>query len=200
MTDLKIFSFEENKVRIVFIENEPWFVAKDVLKAMSSTTKVTALKAMIEEDLGDGFATSTPIIDNLNREQTVMVLSKPAVTMFVSRSRTELGKAMNRWLHTEVLPSIEKTGSYSIEKETPKEDLNWSEILFKAAKVLENNKQLQEQLNQSYQELNQTQKQLQNNKETVTAYRAILPSSVGISIGVKNCSCKVIQSMLYLNK
>jgi prophage antirepressor-like protein len=118
MTDLQTFNFNENQVRTITIEGEPWFVATDVLKAMNSTTKVTDLKAMIEGDLGKGFVSNEPL-ETKGGEQTFLVLSEPAVTLFLSRSRTELGKAMNRWIHSEVLPSIRKTGSYSLENLSP---------------------------------------------------------------------------------
>lgn len=113
MTNLAVFEFSSNKVRVVTIDGEPWFVARDVLEALGSATTVTALKALICEDLGDEFVTNQVISDSIGRAQETLVLSEPALTMFVSRSRTGLGKAMNRWIHSEVLPSIRKTGGYN---------------------------------------------------------------------------------------
>lgn len=114
MTSLSVFSFNDNQVRIVTVDGEPWFVAKDVLEAMETSTKVTDLKALIVEDLGDEFVTNESIKDTLGRNQEMMLLSEPALTLFVSRSRTEVGKSMNRWIHTEVLPAIRKTGRYEV--------------------------------------------------------------------------------------
>ena len=71
---------------------------------------------MVREELNNGFVSNLPILDNLGREQNALCISEPALTLFVSRSRTEMGKAMNRWIHIEVLPSIRKTGSYSLAK------------------------------------------------------------------------------------
>ncbi|MFW6296339.1 MAG: Bro-N domain-containing protein [Halothece sp.] len=123
MSDLQIFNFEENQVRTLMIDNEPWFVANDVLKAMNSTTKVTDLKSMIEEDLGDEFVTNKEVSDNYGRMNKMLCLSEPAVILFLCRYRTELGKAMNRWIHSEVLPSIRKTGSYSVKQLSPGEQI-----------------------------------------------------------------------------
>ena len=117
MSNLTIFQFESNQVRIVTIDGEPWFIANDVLKATDSTTTVTALKRMISEDLGDEFVSNQVIIDTMKRKQKMLCLSEAALTFFVARSRTELGKQMNRWIHSEVLPSIRKTGSYSLPDE-----------------------------------------------------------------------------------
>ncbi|MCT7965053.1 BRO family protein [Laspinema sp. D1] len=113
MTNLSIFNFNTNQVRIVIINGKPWFVAKDVLTAIRSSTTVTALKSLLVEDLGEEFVTSQHL-QTKGGNQEMMLLSEPALTMFVSRSRTELGKAMNRWIHTEVLPAIRQEGFYSV--------------------------------------------------------------------------------------
>lgn len=117
MSNLTIFQFQSQDIRIVVLDGEPWFVANDVLNATGSTTTVTALKRMIEEDLGSEFVSSQVIIDTMKRKQKMLCLSEAALTLFISRSRTDLGKRMNRWIHTEVLPSIRKTGSYSLAAE-----------------------------------------------------------------------------------
>lgn len=109
---LSVFNFQSQKVRILNIEGSPWFVARDVLEAIKSTTTVTALEKVVSEDLGSEFVNYTSISDNLGRMQQTLILSEPALTLFISRSRTELGKQMNKWIHSEVLPSIRKTGSY----------------------------------------------------------------------------------------
>jgi prophage antirepressor-like protein len=112
-TSLSVFSFESNSVRVLEINGEPWFVAKDVLIAINSTTKVTDIEKLIVDELGREFVSSEHL-NTAGGKQEMLILSEPALTMFVSRSRTELGKQMNRWIHVEVLPSIRKTGSYSI--------------------------------------------------------------------------------------
>lgn len=116
MTNLSIFDFNSNDVRVLSINGEPWFVAKDVLAAIRSTTTVTALETLIREELGDEFVTNKVVSDNLGRGNEMLVLSESALTMFVSRSRTELGKRMNRWIHVEVLPSIRAYGRYDIDE------------------------------------------------------------------------------------
>lgn len=111
MSNLAVFKFSSNNVRVVMINGEPWFIARDVLEALGSKSRSNDVKAMVEEDLGDGYVTVVPL-GTAGGEQQVVALSEAALTMVVSRSRTELGKAMNRWIHTEVLPSIRKTGGY----------------------------------------------------------------------------------------
>jgi len=111
MSNLAVFKFSSNNVRVVMINGEPWFIARDVLEALGSKSRSNDVKAMVEEDLGEGYVTVVPL-ETAGGEQQVVALSEAALTMVVSRCRTELGKAMNRWIHTEVLPSIRKTGGY----------------------------------------------------------------------------------------
>lgn len=110
---LSVFDFQSQKVRILNISGEPWFVAKDVLNAINSKTKVTDLKNLVVEELGDIFVTNEVVLDNLGRGNEMLILSEAALTLFISRSRTDLGKQMNKWIHSEVLPSIRKTGYYT---------------------------------------------------------------------------------------
>ena len=90
------------------------FCLSDLLNSMDSSTRPLDAKASIEEVFGDGVVINVPIIDSIGREQLVPFVRESGATFLISRSRTEKGKRMNRWLHAEVLPSIRKTGSYSI--------------------------------------------------------------------------------------
>jgi prophage antirepressor-like protein len=116
MNNLTVFSYETQEVRTLIIDNKPWFVAKDVLLAMQSTTTVTAVEAMVVDGLGEEFVSNQPL-QTKGGTQNLLCLSEAALTFFISRSRTEAGKQINRWIHTEVLPSIRKTGSYSLKPE-----------------------------------------------------------------------------------
>lgn len=89
---------------------------------MDSLTTVAAASKQIIEGLGDEVVNNHPIVDNLGREQNAVFVFEEGVTFLLSRSRTKLGKQLNRWIHLEVLPSIRKTGSYSREKQS-NEDL-----------------------------------------------------------------------------
>ncbi|MCG5061341.1 MAG: hypothetical protein KA714_26075 [Limnoraphis sp. WC205] len=119
MTNLRVFLFDTQPVRILGTPDDPLFVAKDVLEAIGSSTKVTDLKNMIVEDLGKEFVTNQHL-DTPGGKQEMLLLTEPALTLFISRSRTELGKRLNRWIHAEVLPAIRKTGSYSTEPASEK--------------------------------------------------------------------------------
>ncbi|MGI9142829.1 MAG: BRO-N domain-containing protein [Fluviibacter sp.] len=114
------FNFDDKQIRSITDENgEPWFVLGDVLSAMGSTTTVTAAKSDIEDGLGDGLVTSIPILDRLGRRQNTHIINESAVTFLLAQSRTDAGKRLNRQIHTEILPSIRKTGSYMVPQIPP---------------------------------------------------------------------------------
>jgi hypothetical protein len=87
---------------------------------METTVNASKAKAALEEHLGGEVTISLPLIDANNHEQIALFISESGATFLLSRSRTESGKKLNRWIHNEVLPSIRKTGSYSIAPQPPK--------------------------------------------------------------------------------
>ena len=91
MTNLAVFNFNSNQVRIVGIDGEPWFVGRDVLVAAKSSTTVTAMKAMIEEGLGEEFVKTEPI-QTTGGSQITLLLSELAVSFFLSKSRKSEAK------------------------------------------------------------------------------------------------------------
>ena len=106
--------FEDKKIRYIIdnVTNEPWFVLADVLNAMSTGTDVYYAKKSIIQRLGDETVSERVISDTLGRQQSVVVVKKPAITFLVDRSNTEMGIKLTRFIHLELLPEIEKTGNY----------------------------------------------------------------------------------------
>ncbi len=120
MSNLSVFQFESKDVRTLTDERDGsvWFVLRDVLAAMGTSTPPNVAKASVEEVFGDEYNKVIPILDSLGRKQNTTIVNEPATTFLISRSNTEIGKKMNRWIHTEVLPSIRKTGSYTAPTQT----------------------------------------------------------------------------------
>lgn len=143
--NLQQFAFNSQSVRVISINGDPWFVATDVLTAIKSTTKVNALKAVLSEDLGDEYVNNTPIPDSLGRLQETTIVHEAAVTFLVSRSRTATGKAFNRLLHAEILPTIRKTGKYEVVPSQPALPQNFAEALRLAADLEEQKQRLVEE-------------------------------------------------------
>ena len=112
-----IFTFnsglvEPVEVRTVFINGEPWFVLRDVLLSIGSSSRPKDIKDSIINLLGDGVVKDYPFTDQRGRTQNSIIIAKPAATTIISRSNTEIGRRANRWIHVEVLPKLEKHGFY----------------------------------------------------------------------------------------
>jgi prophage antirepressor-like protein len=136
MSNLSSFQFNNNQVRVVMIDGEPWFVLTDVLQNLDSNTKVTEVKASICEGLGKEFVNTVPLQTNGGLQDTT-IISEAGLTFWVSRGRTELAKKMNRWIHKEVLPSIRKTGKYEIPQKQELPQLDSPDTALKAAKAVD---------------------------------------------------------------
>lgn len=109
MNELQIFNSEEfGDVRTVTIENEPWFVGKDVATALGYAKPLNALSAHVEKDdsLKQG------ITDSLGREQETIFINESGLYALIFGSKLESAKRFKHWVTSEVLPAIRKTGSY----------------------------------------------------------------------------------------
>lgn len=115
MTNILPVVFESHSIRLVTDPtNVTWFVLKDVLAVMGSGTSTTNALDSIKIGLGEGYSKSVPL-ETQGGIQSVMIVSEAAVTYLLSRSNTEQGRKLNRFIHVEVLPAIRKTGTYAKE-------------------------------------------------------------------------------------
>lgn len=114
MNNLQIFKNEEfGEIRTVTIDNEPWFVGKDVAEALGFTNARDAIATHVfPEDKG------VDIIDTLGGKQKMTILNESGLYALVFGSRLESAKNFKRWVTSEVLPSIRKTGAYQIPQTT----------------------------------------------------------------------------------
>ena len=144
--DLLTFVFDgEKDVRTLIQDQEgnSWIILNDVLSAMGTTTPITKALESIHNVLGDGFTRSIPILDNMGRYQPTYIVTESAATFLVSRSNTEKSKKLNRWLHTEVIPSIRKTGSYGSQMGSDQRFSALEQTVASLAKTVENLTQAQ---------------------------------------------------------
>ena len=108
MRALQIFeNVEFGKIRTVVLDGEPWFVGKDVATALGYKDTSDALKKHVDEEdkLTRRFADSGQI-------REMYVINESGVYSLVFSSKLPTAKAFKRWVTSEVLPAIRKTGSY----------------------------------------------------------------------------------------
>lgn len=92
-------------VRVVMIDGDPWFVAKDVCECLGTATK--DIPAILDAD-----ERGIDTIDTLGGPQEVTVISEPGLYSLTLKSRKEEARPFKRWVTHEVIPSIRKTGMY----------------------------------------------------------------------------------------
>lgn len=115
-TGLQVFYNEEMGVNIrsKVIDNEPWFVAKDVCNALDITNSRDAIKKMLDDDERGVANFYTPAGSYQGGgEQQLNIINESGMYNLIFRSRKLEAKAFRKWVTNVVLPSIRRTGSYS---------------------------------------------------------------------------------------
>ena len=102
-----IFSPNQN-IKMVMIDEIPWFSGKDVAIALGYKDTVNALKAHVDSDDKRGWQITTP----LGGKQNAVVINESGVYSLIFSSKLPQAKEFKRWVTHEVLPSIRKNGEY----------------------------------------------------------------------------------------
>lgn len=112
MNDLRIFENKEfGEVRVEMQNGEPMFCLADVCRVLD-------LRASdVRQRLGDDVVSTHTILDNLGRKQTANFVNEDGLYDVVLDSRKPEAKQFRKWVTKEVLPSIRKTGGYSVQKQ-----------------------------------------------------------------------------------
>ena len=124
------FSFENTAVRTLGTPDLPLFVAIDVATALGyKNTKDAVLRHVDSDDL-----LKSEITDSLGRKQIVNCVNESGMYALIFGSKLESAKRFKRWVTSEVLPAIRKTGSYSAATLTPAEQLQIRKAISARAK------------------------------------------------------------------
>lgn len=110
LNDLQIFSYQSHEVRTVEMNGNPWFVLKDVCTVLGLTTP-----ARVAERLDADEVSQTHLIDSMGREQSTYIISESGLYSVILRSDKPEAKPFRKWVTSEVLPQIRKTGAYMVQ-------------------------------------------------------------------------------------
>lgn len=136
MNELKIYENQEfGKVRVQKINNETWFVAKDVASALGYSNSRDALARHVDEE-DKGVAKH----DTLGGSQEITIINESGLYSLVLSSKLPNAKKFKRWVTNEVLPSIRKHGAYMTD-DTLKQALTSPDFLIQLATELKNEKE-----------------------------------------------------------
>jgi anti-repressor protein len=122
MNELQVFKNQEfGSVRTLVIDNDPWFVGKDVALALGFKTPRDAIRTHVfEEDKGvDSIVTP-------GGKQQMTIINESGLYALVFGSRLPTAMKFKRWVTSEVLPALRKTGQYQVK------ELSGSELMAKA--------------------------------------------------------------------
>ena len=114
------FEFQGDAIRCIDIDKEPWFVAKDVAKALGIFWNGNQVLEGIPEEwtVVRQLLTTIPQRDGTYRvaERKTTLINTSAAYKLAGRSKKPSAGAFTNWIYGEVVPSILKTGEYSIRR------------------------------------------------------------------------------------
>lgn len=109
---IKIFENEEfGRVRTIIKDGEPWFVGKDVAEILEYRNSKKALSDHVDEEdkyQGDGVT----IRDPMGRMQHPTIINESGLYSLILSSKMPRAKEFKRWVTSEILPTIRRTGGY----------------------------------------------------------------------------------------
>ena len=104
---LKIFEdADHDEFRVIDRQGDPWFVLVDVCKKLDIAQPASAAR-LLDDDEKDVLSMHTP-----GGTQKMTIISESGLYSLILRSRKESARAFRKWVTSEVLPSIRKTGGY----------------------------------------------------------------------------------------
>lgn len=101
------FSPTSQEVRSFYIENEPWFIAKDICDILDHTNVSVAMKMLDEDERAK---------QSLGRQGKTWIVNESGLYTLILRSNKPEAKTFRKWVTKEVLPAIRKYGYYGSTK------------------------------------------------------------------------------------
>lgn len=108
MNEVQVFSNEEfGQIRTITVNNEPWFVGKDVAEILGYKDSSDALKRHVDDD-----DKLTRCFTGSGQRRDMYIINESGLYSLVLSSKLQNAKKFKRWITSEVLPTIRKTGGY----------------------------------------------------------------------------------------
>ena len=107
MNELKIFNFENHEIRTQVINDEPWFVGKDVAEILGYERPDNAIRNHIDEE--------DKLMHQINASgqmRNMAIINESGLYSLILKSKLPTAKRFKRWVTSEVLPTIRKHGGY----------------------------------------------------------------------------------------
>lgn len=115
MDKLKVFENTSfGKIRVLEIDNEPWFIAIDIAKVLEYRTANDMTRILDDDEKG------TQIVHTPGGNQNVIIINESGLYSSILRSRKPEAKQFKKWITSDVLPSIRRYGAYLTEQTVEK--------------------------------------------------------------------------------
>lgn len=125
MNDIQIFQYQDQPVRTVQRDGEPWFVLKDVCAVLGISKYRDTADRLDEDERGSAR------VDTLGGAQDMTIINESGLYNVILRSDKPEARPFRKWVTAEVLPSIRKTGGYI----SGQDSLSPEELMAKALMV-----------------------------------------------------------------
>ena len=133
MNTPQIFNFEQNEVGTILVNDEPYFVGKDVAEILGYSKPRNAISTHVdEEDKQDA-----PIQGDLGGKQKMTIINESGLYSLILKSKLPSAKKFKRWVTSEVLPAIRKHGGYLTPEKVEEALLNPDTIIQLATQLKE---------------------------------------------------------------
>lgn len=170
MEEMKLFKFEGNKVRTLKINDEPYFVGKDVAEILGYALPTKAIQDHVDkEDQRSEIVNKSQFFQNGTGFMNVDLISESGVYSLIFSSKLPRAKRFKHWVTSEVLPTIRKHGAYMTDE--------------KAFDVVNNKDGLASLLQQAADQLKQKDIQIAEMKPKALFADAITASETSILVG-----------------
>lgn len=120
------FAFDDNLIRVAAKSGQTWFVASDVCKILKIVNPRAAVSALEADERN-----TVIISDGIQRGNPKMnIINEPGLYRLIFKSRTAAAKTFQKWVFSDLLPTLRQTGSYSTtpklsEEDAKKERVQW---------------------------------------------------------------------------
>ncbi len=120
MNQLQIFNFESFPVRTLEIENEVYFIGKDVAEILGYADPSSAVSKKVDDEDKTTLPFQQP---GSNYQTNVTFINESGLYALIFSSKLEAAKRFKRWVTSEVLPTLRKTGTYQVKPLTTQEQI-----------------------------------------------------------------------------
>lgn len=124
--NIKKFIFEDLPFSVIDDYGQYWFIAKEVCEILGISKYRDAIQKLEEDEKGH-----PKLLDTLGGPQQVATISESGLYTLIIRSNKPKAKSFRKWITSEVLPSIRKTGSYNVTNQLVPVTINNNDIHLK---------------------------------------------------------------------